>query len=76
MSRCAICKKRNWFWQFCLPSEYGFGHARCIHARFEVELQIKFMGALAFEVLQSIRKNKIITRAQIPPYRTKKEIVQ
>jgi hypothetical protein len=39
MSRCPLCMKRNWFWQCCLTSRFGYGHYRCIDARIRQELQ-------------------------------------
>jgi hypothetical protein len=37
---CTVCRRRVWFWQCGVDSQFGFGHLSCIDLRLRAELQI------------------------------------
>ena len=76
MTRCPICRKRNWPWQRCVPSMYGFGHKVCIRARARVDFEIAFMKSIAVQVLGLIDRGALVTRSQVPNFKTRKETIQ
>lgn len=71
MTTCAICGKRNWFWQTSLDSRFGFAHLRCIDERIRQEAAALLFQSAAAGLCWLIAKGYLRLRSQIPNEKTR-----